>query len=130
MGARALQVLVTGSNLLTSGIPTPPPACPPATSTRPSVMRTGPEQKMLSAAGTYVRAPVDEFHRYAIFPEPKASHISTSPVRRSTIWTSLIGKSKGADHWPRTKAPPLETLMLIPLVAWLPVASRATALSA
>src|SRR4030095_15897076 len=98
MGARARQVLGTGANRLTSGIPTPPPACPPATSALPSAMRTGPEQKMLSSAGTYVRTPLDEFHRYAIFPAPKAAHISTSPVRRSTIWTSRIGKLNGADH--------------------------------
>jgi hypothetical protein len=51
------------------------------------------------------------------------------------MWTSLIGKLNGADHWPLTEAPPpeeppLETLTLITLVVWLPAASRATALSA
>src|SRR5262245_33833513 len=82
IGARALQVLVTGSNRLTSGIPVPPPSaeCPPATSALPSAMRTGPAQKMLSTEGTYVKAPVEEFQRYATCPKSKASHISTSPV--------------------------------------------------
>src|SRR5713101_9362672 len=47
IGARAPQVLVTGSNRLTSGIPTNAvPECPPATNALPSVMRTGPAQKM------------------------------------------------------------------------------------
>src|SRR5262245_60203871 len=133
MGAREVQVFVTGSNRLTSGIPTPPLECPPANSALPSVMRTGPEQKMLSDEGTYVSAPVDQFHRYAMCPESKASHRSTSPVRNSIIWTSLIGKLNGADHWPLTEGPPpeppLETLTLIALVVRLPAASRATALS-
>src|SRR5262245_56967986 len=64
MGAKAPQVLVTGSNRLTSGIPTNAvPECPPAINALPSVMRTGPAQKMLSVEGTEVRTLVDQFHR-------------------------------------------------------------------
>src|SRR5690242_15551461 len=52
IGANDAHAFVTGSNRLTSGIPTPAEECPPAMRTLPSPMCTGPEQKMLSAAGT------------------------------------------------------------------------------
>src|SRR4051794_2539850 len=52
IGASELQVLETGLNRLTSGMPTPAAACPPASSALPSAMTAGAEQKMLSTLGT------------------------------------------------------------------------------
>src|ERR1700693_5811559 len=52
MGAAAIQDFVTGSNRLTSGIPTPPDVCPPTTSAVPLARRAGAAQKMLLALGT------------------------------------------------------------------------------
>src|SRR5713101_8226596 len=98
-----LQVFVTGSRRLASGIPTPPPVpstCPPTMNALPSARSAGAAQKMLSALGTYVKTPVTGSHKYASCPSAKASHINTSPVRKSTMCTALVGKLNGADHCP------------------------------
>jgi hypothetical protein len=120
IGEAGLHVFVTGSKRLASGIPTPVEACPPTMNALPSARSAGAAQKMLSGLRTYVKIPVAEFHKYASWPNSKASHINTSPVRKSTMCIALVGKLNGADHCPTCEGSlglVLETVTVIRCVA-------------
>src|SRR5205814_2354693 len=98
-----IQVLLVGSKMFVSLMPTSPPLWPPTTRTRPSAMFTMPEQKICDQRlGTLVNVLELGCHRRAdgVPPVSQASHISTSPVCRSTEWTSTSGQLSSGAHSP------------------------------